>query len=242
MLLSTIPVNNAIKERTATFGERAGYSACYGSDRAPECDAQEASLSARAWLTGLGWAAVGVSGTIASITALSYLWTGVENRPTPIRESEAQRIRESIDHLDDAISQIRTVVFALSQREGSLRHRIIDVVAELCGTLTRPPAIRFSGPVDHAITGPLAEEVVGVTRELLSNAIRHAKADRMSVEVSVGEDSLTVVVTDDGIGVGEPGHRSGLRNLEERARACGGRLDVRPEAVGTRLHWQVPLS
>lgn len=156
-------------------------------------------------------------------------------------ESEAQRLRESIDHLDDAISQIRTVVFALSQREGSLRHRIIDVVAELCATLTRPPAIRFSGPVDHAVTGPLAEEVVGVTRELLSNAIRHANADRMSVDVAVRDESLTVVVTDDGIGIGEPDHRSGLRNLDEKAGRRGGSFVVDSQPGTTAARWSVPI-
>ena len=37
--------------------------------------------------------------------------------------------------------------------------------------------------------------------------------------------------------------RSGLRNLEERARECGGELAVRREPLGgTRLSWRVPLA
>ena len=80
-----------------------------------------------------------------------------------------------------------------------------------------------------------------MTRELLSNAIRHAEADRMSVEVAVREDSVTVVVTDDGIGVGEPDHRSGLRNLDEKASRRGGSfiLESRPGATAAR--WSVPI-
>jgi signal transduction histidine kinase len=37
--------------------------------------------------------------------------------------------------------------------------------------------------------------------------------------------------------------RSGLRNLEERARACGGELTLSPvQPHGTRLTWRVPLD
>ncbi|MFX6023397.1 histidine kinase, partial [Acinetobacter baumannii] len=49
------------------------------------------------------------------------------------------RVDEVIGQLDDAITQIRTVIFALSAQDGSsLRHRLIDVVAEVSGALPRP--------------------------------------------------------------------------------------------------------
>ena len=76
--------------------------------------------------------------------------------------TEAARLGEAVDQLDDAISQIRTVVFALSRRETStIRHEIIDVIAEISGSTVRPAAIRFTGPVDHSIVGDLSTEVVG---------------------------------------------------------------------------------
>ena len=50
-------------------------------------------------------------------------------------------------------------------------------------------------------------------------------------------------VLDDGVGIPDEVGRSGLRNLEDRARECGGRLSVhRVEPSGTRLAWRVPLS
>ncbi|WP_194395950.1 GAF domain-containing protein [Microbacterium atlanticum] len=155
---------------------------------------------------------------------------------------EANRLNESIDQLDDAISQIRTVVFALSRRdESSLRHRVIDVVADLSAALRHPPAIRFTGPVDHAITGPLLEDVVGVARELLSNAVRHSGADRISIEVAVVGDDVTVLVEDDGVGVDEGGRRSGLANLAERAAGRGGAFRVDSRAGATAARWTAPL-
>lgn len=157
--------------------------------------------------------------------------------------TDSERLGASIDQLDDAISQIRTVVFALSHRdESSLRHRVIDVVADLSATLQRPPAIRFTGPVDHAITGVLAGEVVGVVRELLSNAVRHSHANRISVEVGIVDRLVVVAVEDDGVGVGDPQHRSGLQNLEDKATARGGDFTVDSAPGATAVRWTVPVA
>ncbi|WP_194411001.1 GAF domain-containing protein [Microbacterium cremeum] len=153
------------------------------------------------------------------------------------------RVHGAIAQLDDAISQIRTVVFALSSRdEGSVRHRIIDAVAELSAGLQRPPSMRFTGPVDHAIAGTLAADVVGVARELLSNAVRHARADRISLEVGVIDGAVAVAVEDDGIGMRDDGRRSGLDNLAHRAEAGGGEFSVSSGDTGTVARWSVPLD
>jgi signal transduction histidine kinase len=155
---------------------------------------------------------------------------------------DAVRLGGTVDQLDDAISQIRTIVFALSQREGTtIRHRIIDVVAEISGSMRRPAAIRFTGPVDHLIVGDLFTDVVGVVRELLSNAVRHASADRIALELSVDEATVTVAVEDDGIGIGVTPRRSGLDNLDQKARVRGGSFAIASGDGGTAATWRVPL-
>jgi GAF domain-containing protein len=155
---------------------------------------------------------------------------------------EAQRLSESVEQLDDAIAQIRTVVFALSRRdETAIRHRILDVVAEMSGSMRRPAAIRFSGPVDHLVVGDLFDDVVGVTRELLSNAIRHAHADRISIEVAVDQGDVVVTVDDDGVGIGDTHRRSGLDNLTHKAQRRGGTFTLESSGEGTRAIWRVPL-
>lgn len=161
---------------------------------------------------------------------------------TLVETHDRGRIDEVIGQLDDAITQIRTVIFALSARDGSsLRHRLIDVVAEASGALSRPPALRFSGPVDTALAGSLVDDVVGVARELLTNSVRHADAQSISLDVAVDERSVGVTVTDDGIGIRDP-RRSGLANLAERASARGGALTLDTNPNGTRAEWRVPLD
>jgi signal transduction histidine kinase len=82
-----------------------------------------------------------------------------------------------------------------------------------------------------------------VVREAVSNVARHADAARVDVEIRVG-DTITVHVRDDGKGLPADRTRSsGLTNLEQRATALGGSLDVSGEpGGGTSLHWSVPRS
>jgi signal transduction histidine kinase len=63
----------------------------------------------------------------------------------------------------------------------------------------------------------------------------------VTLTVDAGDD-LVVDVLDDGVGIPADVGRSGLHNLEDRARECGGRLSVHQvEPSGTRLTWRVPL-
>lgn len=157
--------------------------------------------------------------------------------------SAPDRLGDAVGALDDAIAQIRTAIFALSARDAdTLRHRIIDVVAGLSSHMPRPPTVRFSGPIDHAVGGGRSDDVVAAARELLSNAIRHADADRISVEVTARNGWLSVHVADDGGGIGGRTHRSGLQNLRERALHHGGDLDVASTAAGTTVRWCIAMT
>lgn len=158
----------------------------------------------------------------------------------------ADRVERAITNLDLAISQIRTAVFALSGTRGrrpeTIRHRLIDIVNELGVGFAQTPHLSFAGPVDLVINGSLADEVVAVVREALSNVARHAAAEHVSLNVSVTGADISIEVTDDGIGFTEPQQSSGLGNLGERARRLGGHFSIRSADGHTVLAWSAPYS
>ncbi len=156
---------------------------------------------------------------------------------------DADSLGETIDQLDDAIGQIRTVIFALSHRDdASVRHRLLDVIGEVSGSARRPPAIRFTGPVDLMVRDELATDVVAVARELLSNAIRHAQADHVSLEVTAQDGAVSIVVEDDGVGIDDSARRSGLDNLRDRALVRSGLFEVDSSGGGTTARWTAPTA
>ncbi len=84
-----------------------------------------------------------------------------------------------------------------------------------------------------------------IVQEALTNVIKHARADRVSVLVTRKDASVTAVIEDDGAGFETSRIREGglgLLGMRERAALVGGRVDVesRPGA-GSTLVAEVPL-
>ncbi len=154
-------------------------------------------------------------------------------------------IREQVDAIDDAISEIRTVIFALSppsRPDASVRHRLLDVVSEVGAAMAAPPRLSFSGPVDLLIRGTIADDVIAVVRESVSNVARHARATRCEIQVSVGDHEIRVQIDDDGIGYSPDSRASGTANLAARAADLGGDYLIAARVEGgTRVLWRAPL-
>ena len=107
-------------------------------------------------------------------------------------------------------------------------------------SLPQPVAVSFSGPVDLVVTGRESDDVIAAAREMLTNALKHASATSVRIEVAVDEDAVRATVTDDGVGMAPSGRRSGIANLRERAERLGGRLNIESNGDGTTVEWLVP--
>ena len=86
-----------------------------------------------------------------------------------------------------------------------------------------------------------------MAREALSNATRHAHAERTRLVLRSDGDWLDLRVEDDGVGFDPsavpPAGHLGLANLRQRAEALGGELTIdSAPGAGTRLNIRVPLA
>ncbi|MBO0837217.1 MAG: GAF domain-containing protein, partial [Actinobacteria bacterium] len=157
----------------------------------------------------------------------------------------AARIGGSVDALDETISEIRSTIFALQARPDALpmglRARILKVAGQMTGPLGFAPTLQLDGPLDTGVPAEVADHLLSALREALANVARHAGASSVQVLVAA-KGELSLIVSDNGKGISEDGRRSGLANLEQRARQYGGALTVEAAAGGgTQLHWHVPL-
>lgn len=157
----------------------------------------------------------------------------------------ATRVGRVIDDLDTTISEIRSTIFALGRGlhlGASLREELLEVTSKAAEILGFQPHVRFEGLVDFAVPEDVAQHIVAVAREALSNVARHAAASRVEVVVHAGDD-IALEVLDNGRGMEQATRRSGLANLAERAEALGGTLTVTNRAGGgTHLVWRVPAD
>ena len=165
----------------------------------------------------------------------------------------AERLEQHVTRLDETISAIRHTIFELQQLPGEpqlFRTLLLATVRDVTAALGRAPVVRVVGPVDTLVSEEVTAHAVAVIREALTNVARHAHATRVHVAVDVDERRLSVVVTDDGMGLavtgglGSSGRLSGRANLLRRAEQLAGSFTVcSPDpatGTGTRLEWTVP--
>lgn len=162
-------------------------------------------------------------------------------------DSEPARTRalDITGELDVTIRELRETIYALRSSAGGaeqLSSRILRAVRSASEPLPFAPHLRLAGPIDAIDDEVVISNLLAVLTESVSNAVRHAAAGAISVEVLAGPDALRVQVMDDGTGMRFPVHESGLANMGRRARELGGRfsVDSKPGA-GTTVKWRVPL-
>ncbi|MFH0517903.1 GAF domain-containing protein [Streptomyces sp. M41] len=162
-------------------------------------------------------------------------------------EEASERVSRAVDDLDETIKIIRSTIFGLRAREGAagtgLRARVVRVAGEAAPVLGFAPGVRMEGLVDTDVPREVADHVVAVLSEALTNIGRHARARHAEVVLSTDGREVRLTVSDDGVGITPGGRRSGLANMTERARQLGGELKLlTPERGGTTLVWRVPLA
>jgi signal transduction histidine kinase len=160
------------------------------------------------------------------------------------REQIVERVNKAVDDLDTTVTEIRTAIFELGNKSiaGGLRHSVLELTEEMASSLGGRPEVTFNGAVDNAISQRIADSLLAVLREALTNAGKHAKASRYLVAISVDEN-VSLEVQDNGIGMDLSqafGSGLGLLNLRSRAERLGGSFEILAGEDGTQLLWRVP--
>ncbi|WP_334026812.1 GAF domain-containing sensor histidine kinase [Nocardia terpenica] len=156
------------------------------------------------------------------------------------------RLTDAISDLQDVVHEIRTSIFDLHGGAAGtrLRQRLDQALRQQVTPAGIRASLHVTGPLS-VVDADLADHAEAVVREAVSNAVRHAGADTLTVEVTV-DDDLTVTITDDGCGLPDTLTPSGLANLAARAHTAGGTFTTgagpgEPARPGTRVRWSVPL-
>jgi signal transduction histidine kinase len=161
------------------------------------------------------------------------------------RPEVAGRIGDAINKLDETIRHLRQAIFNLEMtiNQDGFRRMVFDLLHELTPVIGAVPHVTFTGMVDSAVSGSIADHALATLREALTNVGRHAAATRVAVTIAA-ENDLRLVVVDDGRGMANAGvDGRGLKNMRTRAERLGGSLELGTSREGgTRLIWRIPLT
>jgi signal transduction histidine kinase len=169
----------------------------------------------------------------------------------PASEPARQMIEKVLDRADEVLVQGRDRVknLRLNAQMKTLREALTDVIKDLAVS----KGVEFSVVVEGGVRklNPLIrDEAYWIGHEALVNALHHARAKRIEVEIAYDPSHLRLRFRDDGSGIdpkiieagGKPGHW-GMRGMRERAAKIGAHLETwsRPGA-GTELELRIPGS
>ena len=169
----------------------------------------------------------------------------------PASEPARQMIEKALDRADEVLVQGRDRVknLRLTAQMKTLREALTDVIKDLAVS----KGVEFSVIEEGDVRKPnplVRDEAFWIGHEALVNALHHAGAKHIEVEINYDPSQLRLRFRDDGCGIdpkileagGKPGHW-GMRGMRERAAKIGAHLETwsRP-GVGTELELRIPGS
>jgi signal transduction histidine kinase len=169
-----------------------------------------------------------LAAVIVQLEAVQALWIVSADSARTMLTSALQNARNGLTEARRALKALRASPL---EEEG---------LSVAIGNLARSAAARANLELDlntlpdgNGLRSDQEHFLYRVAQEALANVVRHAQATRLQVALERAPGELTLTVTDDGVGFDRPavdsGSHFGLKGMQERADALGGRVMVQSE-------------
>lgn len=170
-----------------------------------------------------------VTQTLFSLSLTARAAADLVGRDPDRASAEVAKVAElataALHEMRDIVFELRPPVLeaeglaATLRKHAELVHRVSGVVV----------TVEVTGEAD--LDPRIEREAYRIVQEALNNAVKHAGASAIAVEIGVRDRGVRVVVRDDGAGFDPDAlpvraKHLGLTSMEERARSIGGALDV----------------
>jgi len=139
--------------------------------------------------------------------------------------------------IDTVVDLARTHLAEARRSVGTLRPNVSDgeevaaALKRLAGVAQRSAGVPIDVKVDELprLGDVVEREIIGIAQEALTNAVRHARAQRITVSAAtVRSIGLRLSIADDGRGIahGQPSSGFGMTSMQERAERIGASLTI----------------
>jgi signal transduction histidine kinase len=184
-------------------------------------------------------------GSILTASKMDVAWVRGKLRDT--EPAMADKLTRALGNLDQGIAlkrriieDMRPTVLANFGLVTALRS-LADEAAQRNGW-----AVEFALPADDVKLGEAIEiALFRVAQETLTNAAKYAHASRICVALTLDDDTVSLHIADDGIGIAprdlQRTHTHGLVGMRQRVSARGGRFEIEAAVPhGTSIRVSMP--
>lgn len=136
------------------------------------------------------------------------------------------------------LSDVREVVSEMRSNDGV---NLAEALKKLVEGVPQPQ-IHLDIPPGFSVTDPQrAQVLLRCAQEVITNAVRHARAKNLWLQLELRDNELHLTAKDDGQGMSQPRIGNGLGGMRERLRQLGGGLDLDTAmGRGFMLHAHLP--
>ena len=181
-----------------------------------------------------------LSQTIHDTTAQSVFMIGIGiDTARELAETSSQELVPKLEATSalskSAMWELRHPIDAGLIFEGRSLSRVLELHAASFETITSIPAEVTKTGLEPSLPSVTRSRLFSIAHNALTNALRHARASKVSVALDFEETGLRMSVSDDGIGLpddyAERGH--GFRYMRANAERMNGRLHVESGSCGS---------
>jgi PAS domain S-box-containing protein len=180
--------------------------------------------------------------------ALYGIGLGARTAQVTLREQPdqaAEAVAYVLELAENALTEMRALLLEL--RPDTLeRGGLVSALSDQLTMLGRRYGLEITAALSEepALSTSAKEALYRVALEALSNIVKHARARRVSVELTTAGRTVALSIRDDGTGFDVartfPGHL-GLHSMRERVERLGGRLEISSApGVGTHVRAALP--
>ncbi|PYM15251.1 MAG: hypothetical protein DMD81_15600, partial [Candidatus Rokuibacteriota bacterium] len=183
-------------------------------------------------------------------TAVGMLADGPHHVATRLGDVE-RMVTEEHRRLRASLAGLTTRGHGMLHREPGLKARLGGLVERLQAQWRAQVNLKMGDDVEFAMSPPLGDHLYHIVHEAATNALRHGNASTIGVDVFREDDTVHVLVTDDGRGFPWEGDRPhaalvaagvGPRSLLDRTAALGGAVSIHSSDAGARVHLILPFA
>ena len=170
-----------------------------------------------------------------SIAALKMKWIG------------KKELSDDVKILDDLYQDVRKFSKDLNFQNKfhlkSIEESIHILSDEMCANFRKKTINIFPKEINNIKNKNLIDDVVMTTKELITNVIKHSKADEIAVDVSLVENKIVIIVQDNGIGFNfEKKEGQGMKSIRNRAIIREGIVDIDSNKKGTSVTVELKIK
>lgn len=168
----------------------------------------------------------------AQLTFIRSILDELKTSSVPFGETADDKIEDLSNCCNDSISELRNTLWVLNSEViylEDLKVKILNFInkaASVKKDLIFNSAFDFSDPL--TLSSKQAVNIFRIVQEVLNNAIKHASASKLLIDVKQQGNLLLIFISDDGVGFNLDAQSEGygLKNIKARVADINGSLEI----------------